>query len=98
MRIFFLLALLSILSACATSKPIVLPTRPAATNAEGASCLRLCDESYVSCTSSTASPIFMLDYRAALIGSILNGNKKSDKQKTCAEFLKYCYKDCELVE
>ena len=91
---YLIIALL--LTGCA-SKPVALPSRPTPTNTEGAACLGLCDEKYVSCTSSTF-PTFMLDGRAMLIGSILNGNTRGNKQKICAEFLKYCYNDCEEFE
>lgn len=90
------LVVLALLSACAS--PTILPPRPTATNAEGAACLRQCDGNYVSCTNPASagrrSPIASTG-GGILIGVIADNSARSDAQKTCAEFLKHCYSDCE---
>ena len=94
------MALLTMLSACA-SEPVVLPPRPAPASAEDAACLRQCDGNYATCTSSGSTsgrtPIASTS-GGILIGAMADSNARSKTQKTCAEFLKYCYRDCEQFE
>lgn len=88
---------MTMLSACA-SEPVVLPTRPTPTSAEDAACLRECDGNYAACTSSSSTngrtPIASTS-GGILIGAMADSKAQSKTQKTCAEFLKYCYRDCE---
>ncbi len=91
------LVVLALLSACASAP--ILPLRPTATSAEGAACLRQCDGSYVNCTnpSEAGRRTSIASYSPAgvLFGAMADSSARSDAQKTCAEFLKHCYSDCE---
>ena len=95
----FMAVLLTMLSACASEPAVVLPTRPTPASTEDAACLRQCDGNFVTCTSQSGSAkgrsLLAFHPAATLIETMADDKARSKTEKTCAEFLKYCYKDCE---
>lgn len=93
----YMLCIFVLLSACAS--PTILPPRPTATSAEGAACLRQCDGNYVNCTNPAEAgrrtSIASYHPVGILVGAMADSSARSDAQKTCAEFTKHCYSDCE---